>query len=155
MSPFHRMMAKTEAGPDGCILFTGAKQSKGYGTIGVGCGRSRLVHRVAWEHLRGSIPAGMTVDHLCRQRGCVNVAHMELVSATENVRRGLSPTTSASAQTHCAHGHEFTRGNTQINSRGFRQCKTCRARWERNRYARIRRERGFQYRPRAREAATN
>lgn len=69
-----------------CIVWQGAQNSKGYGCFAVG-GRSQLAHRLAWEDQRGPIPDDMEIDHLCRNRACVNVDHLELVTNRENTRR--------------------------------------------------------------------
>ena len=72
---------------DDCILWTGAIQSAGYGHRWIGNGKTALVHRLAWEEVNGIIPDGMTIDHLCEVRNCINVEHMEIVSRGDNVRR--------------------------------------------------------------------
>jgi len=69
-----------------CHLWTAHVQSRGYGELTI-ARRNRLAHRVAWELERGPIPDGLTVDHLCRNKRCVRVEHMELVTAAENTRR--------------------------------------------------------------------
>ena len=69
-----------------CTLWEGAVQSRGYGSLKIG-GKSMLAHRRAWEVARGPIPEGMTIDHLCRQKLCVNPDHMEVVTRGENLRR--------------------------------------------------------------------
>jgi len=61
----------------------------GYG-ISSTCGRPRLAHRLYWERAHGTVPKGLELDHLCRNRACVNPDHMEPVSHTENMRRGSS-----------------------------------------------------------------
>ena len=68
---------------DGCILWTGATHSRGYGHMWVG---SRLVyaHRYAWERAKGEIPEGLHIDHICRNRKCVNVDHLRLASNKQN-----------------------------------------------------------------------
>ncbi|WP_425455717.1 hypothetical protein [Cryobacterium soli] len=66
----------------------------------------------------------MTVDHLCRNRSCVNVAHFELCTSDENYRRGLA---ARIATGKCRHGHEYTPENT-FEWGGRRQCLTCRVR---------------------------
>jgi hypothetical protein len=70
----------------------------------------RLGHRVAWEAEHGPIPEGLTIDHLCRNRRCVNVAHLRLLSNVENARMNGNW-----AKTHCVRGHEFTEDNTHLN----------------------------------------
>lgn len=77
----------------GCWLWSGEINSSGYGRISQGnnhCGaRVRyLAHRVSYELHKGAIPKGMDLDHLCRVRLCVNPAHLEPVTRSENNRRG-------------------------------------------------------------------
>jgi len=112
--------------PDGeCIRWTGAHGPKGYGRISVG-GKTRIVHRVAYEALVGPIPSGLEIDHLCRVRDCINVQHLEPVTHLENVRRRRDN------PDECANGHPFTEQNTHWYNakdrpnpvRKCRQCKT-------------------------------
>ena len=77
-------------------------------------------HRIAYEALVGSIPAGLVIDHLCRNPPCVNPAHMEPVTQGENVRRGFWGT-----RTRCANGHELTETNIFRRVDGGRRCRTC------------------------------
>ncbi len=72
---------------EGCWLFTGATQSRGYGSVGIGNKRTALAHRVAYEAIVGPIPDGMTIDHLCLNKTCLNPEHMEIVTRAENTRR--------------------------------------------------------------------
>ncbi len=69
-----------------CLVWTGAKSVDGYGRIRYR-GEARSVHRVAWERRYGSEPEGLELDHLCRNRACINVAHLEPVTHAENMRR--------------------------------------------------------------------
>lgn len=69
-----------------CVCWTGAQSSKGYGQVRHN-GRVEYVHRLAWIEANGPIPDGMTVEHSCRVRCCLNVRHMELVTRPENSRR--------------------------------------------------------------------
>jgi hypothetical protein len=73
---------------NGCWVWRGSRDKAGYGTNADSADNpEHLAHRAVWFLLRGQIPEGMTVDHLCRNRGCVNPEHMELVTLKENVRR--------------------------------------------------------------------
>lgn len=70
-----------------CLVWEGGKTRGGYGSIVID-GKTDFVHRIAWTLTNGPIEPGQTVDHLCRNRLCMNPDHMELVSRGENVRRG-------------------------------------------------------------------
>jgi len=89
-------------------------------------------HRAVYRAARGKIPAGLEIDHLCGNHGCVQVEHMELVTHAENMRRYGDRTT------HCKNGHEYTPENTYVRPGGSnRDCRICNAdrqrRWrERN-----------------------
>lgn len=80
-----RFLAKIDPQLDGCWLWTGAG-APGYGRVNVG-GRTRLAHRIAYEHWNGPIPEGFHVDHRCRVRACVCPDHLEAVTQAENNRR--------------------------------------------------------------------
>lgn len=106
-----------------CWLWTGSISKKGYGNFGAG-GKSRLAHRVAYQLIVGHIPVGLTLDHLCRVRNCVNPEHLEPVTGTENTRRGDAGKYLAD-RTHCPKGHAYDDENTRYNRRGQRVCKAC------------------------------
>ncbi len=98
---------------------------QGYGSFAMD-GRSHPSHRVAYELLRGPIPDGLVIDHLCRVRHCVNPAHMEPVTNAENIRRGVSPSAIHARVTACPQGHQYTPENTEHRPSGRRHCLTCR-----------------------------
>lgn len=69
-----------------CWEWIGARIAAGYGVFWNGR-LNTYAHRFAYELLVGPIPAGLTIDHLCRNTSCVNPAHMEPVTRAENNRR--------------------------------------------------------------------
>lgn len=105
------------AGPGDCWEWTHGKQN-GYGRY-VMNGGTLNAHRIAWESLNGPIPEGLTVDHLCRNRGCQNVAHMELVTGAENTRRANTRTAPA-----CRNGHPYPEGWADRPNKK-KGCPTC------------------------------
>lgn len=92
--------------PSGCWEWTGAVDLNGYGVV-YGNGRMRKAHRVLYEKANGTVPHGLELDHLCRNRKCVNPDHLEPVTHRENILRGVGTAASRARQTHCKHGHEF------------------------------------------------
>lgn len=110
------------AGPLDCWQWTACTTAEGYGLFAGGGNRLVGAHRWSYEALRAEIPAGLVIDHLCRNRACVNPWHLEPVSTQVNVLRG-QPYIKRSAS--CPHGHEYTEANTYRSPRGYRQCRTC------------------------------
>ena len=126
-----RFWAKVEK-TETCWLWTAYTQN-GYGRFWVG-NKMRKAHRVAYEMSVGMIPEGLTLDHLCRVRNCVNPAHLEPVTAKENTLRGDAVGAINSAKTHCKQGHPFEGENLYIGPDGKRKCRSCgRAKAERYR----------------------
>lgn len=88
-TPLERILTKRQITPSGCWLWTGARNDSGYGRVGIGGSRTGAVHRVAYELLIGPVPAALDLDHLCRVRHCFNPKHLEPVTRSENLRRGV------------------------------------------------------------------
>lgn len=84
-----------------------------------------MAHRIAYELLVGEIPDGLVIDHLCRNRGCINPRHMEPVTVRENTLRGVGITAACAARSACVNGHEWTPENTRIVADGTRRCRAC------------------------------
>ncbi len=118
-----RFWAKVDQSGD-CWEWTAFRNQYGYGTYRLD-GRQCMAHRVAYEMLVGPIPKGLEIDHLCRNRGCVNPAHMETVTGKVNTLRGVGITAVNAKKTHCPKGHEFTKENTRITPDRKRVCRQC------------------------------
>lgn len=129
ISDIERMMKYVDK-TDGCWIWTGRPANTGYGQFGFIAGNKRKVrnpHRIIYELYIGEIK-GETLDHLCRNRLCVNPKHLEPVTIGENVLRGNTIASYNKAKTRCKHGHEFTPENTYYfgKNKKQRQCITCR-----------------------------
>lgn len=106
----------------------------GYGSFWTG-ERTMGAHRWLWLEIVGPIPEGYDPDHLCRNRACVYLDHIEIVTKKENTLRGEGPSAQNARKTHCDHGHELSGSNLYIYPDGRRQCMAC-ARLSRRQHAR-------------------
>lgn len=106
LSVMERMMRRTSVAPNECWVYRGALGRTGYGRVYVDPVRGwASAHRVAYEQLVGSVPAGLEIDHICLTRNCLNPQHMRVVTHLENVRHGR--TNQNDGKTHCVYGHPF------------------------------------------------
>lgn len=106
---------------DGCWVWLGHCVSGGHGEIRFN-GRRERVHRVVYERLVEEIPAGHHVHHECRNRPCVNPAHLRALPGSEHMRLKRP---SQQRKTHCPKGHEYTPENTYVARNGAWHCRTC------------------------------
>lgn len=149
ISQFHvqRFWAKVDK-TETCWIWTGSLNASGYGCVRIE-GRSLRPHRVSYALEFGEIPAGLTLDHLCRVRSCVRPDHLEAVTHRENSRRGTSGDLLRArllAKTSCRNGHPYG-PDTPRRKEGCRNCAVCKAEGSK------RRERNRRERARAAEAA--
>jgi hypothetical protein len=124
------VLARTTVTSDQCWIYECTPTPRGYGKVCVDR-VPRLAHRVVYEALVGPIPDGLTLDHLCHNTLCVNPAHLEPVTASENTRRqwrdGRANAGAANREkTHCRNGHPFAGDNLYVKPSGERCCRTCR-----------------------------
>ena len=145
VDPKSRLIDLLEVQPNGCWNWVSHISKFGYGTFWMD-GSTRSAHRTSYRLFRGEIPDGLTIDHLCRNRRCVNPGHLEPVSMRENV---VVRSTHSGMIIHregvCKHDHELVPENTRVyqwKNRVFRVCKECNRRrsreWQRAMRARSR-----------------
>ena len=120
----------------GCWLWSAAlshaDDDGGYGVFWFN-GKLQRAHRVSYAELVGPIPKGLTLDHLCRVRQCVNPSHLEPVSDRTNILRGSGASAINYRKTSCKHGHPLIEENLFNLKRGWRSCKACDKRYKRER----------------------
>lgn len=114
-----RFMSNTKEDERGCWVWQRARQANGYGRVGLRTTTHNydwVAHRLSWTHLRGPIPDGLVIDHLCRNRACVNPDHLEPVTQKVNVNRGNV----VGIKKPCPESHVRA-----TNKNGYGYCRTC------------------------------
>ncbi len=110
--------------PSGCWQWMGYVDRDGYGRFRC---KQALGHRYVYEETYGGIPNGLEIDHLCRNRACVNPQHLETVTHEVNVKRGNYSQNGEMnrCKTHCPQGHPLDAKNTYHDKNGYRHCRLC------------------------------
>jgi hypothetical protein len=117
-----RLFSSVQFVPYSCWGWTGYITPHGYSQV-VFRGLKYYAHRLIYEALRGPIDPNLVIDHLCRHRACVNPWHMEVVTDSENIRRGIPHNR---LKTGCYRGHPYTPENVYIEKKtGGRRCRIC------------------------------
>lgn len=119
-----------------CWVWTASTRDGEYGQFRDDDQAKVFAHRWAYEWFVGPIPAGLTIDHLCRNPRCVNPAHLEPVTSKINTLRGNTLAAVNARLTACRRGHPFDAANTHVNARGSRVCLACNRERCRRNYAR-------------------
>lgn len=122
---FSRFSSKVIRLDSGCWKWNACILKSGYGGFNINR-RCTLAHRFSFEHFRYKIPDGLQIDHLCRNRWCVNPFHLEPVTAKTNILRGVGASARNAKKTHCKQGHPYTPENTYYPKSGGRWCWICR-----------------------------
>ena len=129
-----RFEKKYQVNKEGCWIWVSRMNPYGYGVLTDypidGYHEKRIqAHRFAYEKYRGKIPEGLVIDHLCRNRACVNPWHLEITTAKTNILRGMGISAKEAKQTHCKRGHPFSQDNTYLRIRKdgsvHRDCREC------------------------------
>ncbi len=114
---------------DKCWIWLGAANTNGYGEFSLN-GKCCKAHRISYEFYKEeTIPKNLVIDHLCRNKMCVNPDHLEIVTAYINTMRGNSPHAINARKIRCRNGHilnENTVKETKLrNGRSRRRCLVC------------------------------
>jgi len=120
---FDRVMDRYVWKTESCWIWMGELEH-GYGRTRIKHKRYQA-HRFIYETIKGPLSKDLTLDHLCRNRCCVNPLHLEPVDVKTNVLRGIGISAQNARKTHCLRDHELSGDNLIINKAGERQCRVC------------------------------
>lgn len=119
------LLRRTVRSDDGCILWQGSLDAKGYGNVISARLHLGSAHRLIYEGLVGPIPDGLVLDHLCRVPRCVNPEHLEPVTPRENTLRGVSGSAINATKIECIRGHSLVDEANVYRRKGGRYCRAC------------------------------
>lgn len=119
-----RIMSKIDQQED-CWVWQASTDGCGYGHVWHE-GKLKRAHKLLYETLVGAVPEGLELDHLCKNRACVNPEHLEPVTHAENVNRGEWALANRPVPRTCKRGHPVDNENVYIlNEKGWGTCLTC------------------------------
>ena len=124
--------------PEDCWSWRGYTNPAGYGICSLSSSDGRVktgyAHRTAYELSYGPIPEGLVIDHLCRNRSCINPTHVEVVTRALNTKRGYWPnghpgrpmgSTGGSKSANLDYTHDCTKAPQYIRPNGRAECQLC------------------------------
>lgn len=126
-----RFHEKITVSANGCWVWQASLDQKGYALFSYQ-GKIRRASRVICALTFGDIPDDMVVDHICRNRACVNPDHLRLLTGRDNTLCGIGITAINARKTHCSRGHLLAGSNLHLYKDGRRECKQCQTLWRNN-----------------------